>query len=987
MWSSRNKILMDTDGDDVAFLSASGDSRHGLYANSKKELYENGAVAQCSKAQAIALTVFVLSALFLTSLAAAFVKPFNIECPVEEIPEVEVPNTEPELIATNGEEFPWDDIRLPAFLIPIRYDIELTPNLTTGWVKGIEKLIFSVKEETNFIVFHSKNITITSRTMNERLNVERMLEYPFREQIYLETDEYMFPGVSYAIRIKFQYKLSKHMEGFYLSHYKNKAGQERSLATSHFEPTHARRAFPCFDEPELKAKFLVTITHDTDLIAFFNTPKKAVTEVRGKNNLIRDEFEETVEMSTYLLAFVVCDFQRVKAVTKGGVNVSVIAAPDKINQAQYALQAAVKIMDYYDNFFGVPYPLEKEDLIAIPDFGAGAMENWGLITYRESALLFSETETSADAQQWIAVVVAHELAHQWFGNLVTMKWWNDLWLNEGFASWVEYLGVDHIHPEWRMMDQFFLDMIAPALTLDSLTTSHPISVDVKDPKEIEAIFDTISYKKGAAIIHMLEDTVGEKTIRDGLTHYLQRHKYGNAETDDLWHAISQAWDSSNSSFTVKEMMDTWTLQMGYPLISFEQQNDTNIYTIRQERFLISMNVNDTEIMERRYEQAYEWVVPLSYKTDLEDFPTQKIILNKSQTLEQEFPGDMTWFKANLNGTGYYRVNYPRHNWDALILALNTDHTVFTTADRAQLINDAFALSHAGLLPSTKPLEMITYLLKETDMVPWATALGHLGTWKVTLQETDIVPLINSLIQTLISPIYNQIGWEDVGDHMAKLLRKLILQTAVDANMEEARDKALELFTNYQKRGDRVPPNLKRVTYSSGVRFGGLVEWKFAWDKYKESLVPSEKSIWMRALADSPHPYILQQYLEASLDRKKIKPQDVTSVLAGVARNPAGTHLAWRHLQMHWDDLLENFGVGSFIMGSIIESTTSHFSTEFDYEQVQEFFLPRRNHIGSGQRALDQSEEQIRINIEWRKDNEADIRRWMLAKVDANAKIF
>ncbi|XP_059093631.1 endoplasmic reticulum aminopeptidase 1-like isoform X1 [Tigriopus californicus] len=968
--------------------SLNGDSRHGLYATSKKDLYEQGPVAQCSKAQAIALTVFVFTALFLTSLAAAFVKPFNIECPVEEIAEVEVPSDEPELVATNGEEFPWDDIRLPSFITPIRYDIELTPNLTTHWVKGIEKLIFTVKEETNFIVFHSKNITITSRTMNERLNVERMLEYPFREQIYLETDEYMVPGVSYAIRLKFQYKLSKHLEGFYLSRYNNEAGEQRFLATSHFEPTYARRAFPCFDEPDLKAKFLMTITHDTEYSAFFNTPKKAVTEVRGKNNLIRDEFEETVDMSTYLVAFVVCDFAQVHSITQKGVNVSVIAAPHKIGQAQFALESATKIMDYYDEFFGIPYPLPKEDLIAIPDFGAGAMENWGLITYRETSLLYSETQTSADAKQWIAVVVAHELAHQWFGDLVTMKWWNDLWLNEGFASWMEYLGVDHIHPEWRMMDQFFLDMVAPALALDSLTTSHPISVDVKDPKEIEAIFDTISYKKGAAIIHMLEDLVGEKTIRDGLTHYLKEHKFDNAETNDLWDAISRSWDSGKYDFTVKEMMDTWTLQMGYPLITFDQQNDTNIYTIRQERFLKSMNVNDTEIQERRHEQDdYQWVVPLTFHTDLEDFPTHKFILNKSQTMDFEFPGDMTWFKANLNGTGFYRVNYPASNWDALILALNTDHRVFTPADRAQLINDAFALAQAGLLPSTKPLDMIMYLLKENEIVPWATALRHLSAWKVTLQETDLIPLINNFIQTLISPIYNKVGWGETGEHMERLLRKLILRTALDADMEEAQEKAVKYFHDYKNKNESVPPNLKAVAYSAGVKFGGLDEWKFAWTMFKESHIPSEKSIWMRALANSPHPYILQQYLDATLDRQKIKPQDVTSVLAGVARNPAGANLAWRHVQMHWDEILSNFGVGSFIIGSIIESTTSHFSTEFDYEQVQDFFIPRRTHIGSGQRALDQSEEQIQINIEWRRDHEEEIRRWMQAKVGASAKIF
>lgn len=379
-------MLTSSFNDKHVFL-VSGDSRNGLYnGGAKREFYERGgiigphgpAVAQCTKAQAIALTVFIFTAIFLTSLAASFGRPFGGSgpCPGDIIHDMPNHVVEPDLIATNGEEFPWDNVKLPEFITPVRYDIELTPNLTTKWVKGIEKLIFTVKEETNFIVFHSKNITITSRTINERLNVERMLEYPYREQIYLETDDYMEPGVTYAIRIKFQYKLSEHLEGFYLSRYRDKNGQERLLATSHFEPTYARAAFPCFDEPELKAKFLMTITHDSDLNAYFNTPKKSGAPVRGKEKQIRDEFVETVEMSTYLVAFVVCDFVSVSEMSGKKVNVSVIASRDKIDQAEFALHSATKIMDYYDEFFGVPYPLPKEDLIAIPDFGAGAMENW-----------------------------------------------------------------------------------------------------------------------------------------------------------------------------------------------------------------------------------------------------------------------------------------------------------------------------------------------------------------------------------------------------------------------------------------------------------------------------------------------------------------------------------------------------------------------------------------------------------------------------------
>lgn len=988
MWSSRNRMLIDTDGDgddDVAFLSGSGESRHGLYNSNKRDLYERGHVAQCSRCTAVTLTVFIFTTIFLTSLAAAFVRPFDFsgECPTysefEDHPDIhETVLDEEDLLATNGEPFPWDDIRLPSFIQPVRYDIELTPNLTTLWVKGIEKLIFTVSEETNFIVFHSKNITITSRTINERLKVEQMLEYPRREQVYLETDEYMVPGVTYAIRLKFQYKLSHHLEGFYLSEYVDGQGQKRRIASSHFEPTYARRAFPCFDEPHLKARFLMTITHDRDMVAFFNTPKNVEDDVRGKPNQIRDEFEESVEMSTYLVAFVVCDFETVSQMSGKKINVSVIAAKDKISQAGFALRAATQLMDYYDQFFGVPYPLKKQDLIAIPEFGAGAMENWGLITYRETSLLYSEEETSAKAKQWIGIVVAHELAHQWFGNLVTMMWWNDLWLNEGFASWMEYRGVDHIQPDWHMMDQFLIDMIAPALDLDSLTTSHPISVEVKDPKEIEAIFDTISYKKGASIIHMLERTVGEKTIRAGLSSYLNSHKFGNAVTNDLWRAVSEAWNDTYHNFTVQEMMDTWTLQMGYPLVVFDQLNDTNIYTIRQERFYKAMNINDSSITNRLDQDSdYKWIVPVDYETNLEDF-RDSFILNKSTTYEVEFPSDVTWIKANMNGTGFYRVNYPKENWDGLTHALITEHTIFSTADRTQLINDAFSLSQAGLVAVTVPLEMCMYLLKENEFVPWASALGHLKKWKQVLQETELIPQLNAFIRHLVSPMYNKVGWVDKGSHTDRLMRNLILTEAVSARMPEAVEKAGTFFEALKKSNTPIPADFRWIAYSAGVKFGTSKDWDFAWQKYNTTQVASERSLWMRALATANDPYILQQYLDAVFDRSKIRGQDVRAVIGGVASNPAGSLLAWRFVQMHWEELLDQFGAGSFTMGSIIESTTSHFSDEFDYENVKEFFRGKR--VGSGKRALDQSMEQILINIHWRQRHEAEIKDWISTKI-------
>jgi len=971
-------MYLNDDRDDVAFLTGSGSSESGR-AYSKRDLYERGHVAVCSHRQATCITVFVFSCILLSSLAIAFMRPWN-DCGFPDYIDKTVPQMPKIPIATNGEVFPWDDVRLPIFIRPVSYDLELTPNLTTLEVKGIIKLIFKVTEETNFILFHMVGINITSKTINEKLRVKRLLYFTDREQVYLETDKPMKPGKTFSVRLKFEYKLSQSLEGFYLSTYKDSNGQERRLATTHFEPTYARRAFPCFDEPQLKAEFTVTITHDKDLTAFFNMPVKEHSEVRGKPNMVRDEFAVTEKMSTYLVAFVVCDFDTKAEQTKtNNITVSVIVAKDKLDQADFALHTATKITEHYEEYFGIKYPLPKQDLIAIPDFGAGAMENWGLITYRETSLLYKENESSSKAQQWVAIVVAHELAHQWFGNLVTMQWWNDLWLNEGFASWMEYKGVSHTQPGWAMMDQFWANVLLPALKLDSLASSHPVSVPVNDPKEIEAIFDTISYKKGSSIIHMLENYLGETILRSGLKEYLSKHKFGNAVTKDLWKALSRA---TNHTVNVEDIMNTWTLQMGYPLITFQKGDtiDKNLdgWCVKQSRFLASAKLNGTDMNSPLSKYNYTWFVPVEFMTD--QSPPQSILLNTTHNASNghvELASNLKWIKANLNGSGYYRVQYPVEMWQQLITQLKTDHLVFSSTDRAQLIDDAFSLCRAGLIEHTIPLEMATYLTKEKSLIVWLTALSHLSTWDELLQETPGRENLNKFILSLIDPLYRDLGWEDIGDHVTKLLRQRVLRAAIDAGHTDAIAEAKRQFQGMKENQTHVSANLQDLVYSVGIKTGGEDDWKWCYNKYKTTNIPSNRRTLLTALGDSKNTFTLQSYLDMTLDKTLVRGQDFQSVMSSVASNPAGTLLAWRHLQRHWNTIFNRFHSGSFTMGHIIKSVTGHFSTQFDYSQVRTFFEDKD--VGAGKLALRQTLEDIQISIEFRKTCERKIIEWLEEK--------
>ncbi|XP_051160347.1 endoplasmic reticulum aminopeptidase 2-like isoform X1 [Leptopilina boulardi] len=953
----------------------SGDSNTGLH---KRSIYEHNGVAVCSQKKALCIATVVFGILFAISLIIAFAGPQN-DCPCagEKPANLEINEDEEggELLATNGEVFPWNNVRLPSFAHPTRYIITIHPNLTTLEVKGQVTIEFFVDKETNFIVFHSKNLTINEKMVQDRkghrLKIAKLLEYPKHQQVYLELEESKFrKKANYTVHLRFVSKLKNELEGFYLSSYVTSDGEKRYLATTHFEPTYARSAFPCFDEPQFKAKFKVSIFRDRFHIALCNMPVMN-TEDAGfymGTGLLRDDFQESVEMSTYLVAFVVCDFNRISELTNRNVSVSVYAAEAMLPQAKYALNIAARTMDYFESFFGVHYPLPKQDLIAIPDFAAGAMENWGLITYRETSILYDPDETSTVAHEWVAVIVAHELAHQWFGNLVTMKWWNDLWLNEGAASYLEYKGVNHLAPEWSMMDQFILDKIQPALDLDGLASSHSISVTVKDPTEIEAIFDTISYNKGASILYMLENFLNEDVLKSGLNEYLNNYAYGNADTGDFWSVFTK---HSNNTFDVKTIMETWTQQTGFPLITISREG--NIITASQKRFLVSPRDNDTALLEPKSPFNYKWYVPLSYYTDKDPTNITSIWMNMTN-VTFEIASEVEYIKCNVNQTGFYRVTYPDEMWTSIIKTLLSDHVRFSPADRANLLDDVFTLCEAGELNASVPLELSLYLLNERDYVPWATALGYLHSWRQKLSESSGYKKYIAFLKKLLGPVTKYVGWSDEGSHLMKLLRIAILQFAVELQLDEVIQPATNLFENWMFRGTRISPNIRDVVYAAGIKFGGQSEWNYCWDTYQKTQIPSEKRVMLRALGSSNDPWLLQRYLLKSTDREKVRVQDVETVVASVAKNAEGKFLAWRHLKAFWPQVHSTFGNGSLSIGGLIHIVTSEFFTQYDYKEVSEFFKNRD--VGSGQRMLEQSLEKIRFNIHWVKNNAEVIDEWL-----------
>ena len=570
-----------------------------------------------------------------------------------------------------------DAVVLPETARPNKYRIKLHPDLTNFTFQGEQSVDIQVLEPTSSIVLNAIDLTIDKATihaMGISLTTYSVNFDKAAETATLQFEDTIQPGEA-RLEMAFSGELNDKLIGFYRSEYTSQDGETRYLATTQFEATDARRAFPCWDEPAKKAIFEVTLVFADEYQAVSNTP--AVEETVPGTGLKSIRFAETPVMSTYLLAFVVGNLTSIEERASGGTLVGVWTTPGKENQANFALDTSVKLLGYFNEYFGIPYPLAKLDHIAIPDFAAGAMENWGAVTYRETALLVDPDNSSAGTRQRVAEVIAHEMAHMWFGDLVTMEWWDDLWLNESFASWMGNKAVDWLFPEWKMWTQFVNMDTNRALSLDGLKNSHPIEQAVKNPAEVSQLFDAISYSKGASVIRMLENFLGEETFRKGLNRYLTSNMYDNARTEDLWSALEK-----ESGQPVTAIMDSWVKQMGYPVIQVESErsgNQTRL-SVTQERFVYDRLLGETE------PDTEVWRVPISAQQSGED---SKITVMEGRQAQLDLPvGDDGWVKVNPLQTGFFRVNYSADDWQRLVPPIKALELHAT--DRLGVQNDAYA---------------------------------------------------------------------------------------------------------------------------------------------------------------------------------------------------------------------------------------------------------------------------------------------------------
>jgi len=860
----------------------------------------------------------------------------------------------------------YSDIRLPKTVVPIAYRLDFSTSLENVSFNGKAEIDVEVKERTNFVVIHSHKLSLSKIkiTNGKKKWKAKSIKYNEKNQYaILKFNTVLKPETNYTLSMQYSGKLSDDMSGYYLSKYGDNDNPSY-LATTQFESTSARKAFPCFDEPEFKATFQLNMTVDAGLTALSNMN---VVDIETINNSEKKKyiFANSTRMSTYLVAFIVSNFKSLSLNDKG-IDISVYTRPEQIESAEYALEVATKILRFYESTYNIPYPLPKLDLVAIPDFEAGAMENWGLITFRETALLYNKKQASSINKQYVATVVAHELAHQWFGNLVTMKWWDDLWLNEGFAEFMEYLGTNAAEPEWGMENHWYYMDLLKAFKTDSSHYTHPIYAEVKDPEEISALFDDISYSKGSSVIRMIEswlNNINSNHFRRGantyssnyffnrIHEYLDLYKYSNAETKQLWDALESYDKDGNPLMNVSETMGTFINQGGYPIVMMKRNKEENKVSLSQERYFY----NHIELMNSdQPADNSTWIIPYSYLVYCNITGKPEIKENKSITLKEETSiplpiilrkrdgegediADVKLFvKGNPDQTGFYKVQYDDESIQIACEWLKSDLYFMSAIDRAGFLYDIASQLFNGRTENPEViLDCFNFLKNEKSNVVWQSAIDIL---KQLIKNYDVdasYDNVKKYIISLIKNISNDIGWEEKENNESKennyenifreqyrkrkrdgnatkedntihnrsQLRASILGLASVVGEETIKSEALSYFEQI-KDGNftkNFDEDVLKVIYSAGVRYGNENDFNFIFEEYKKETSVQRKNMLMDSLASVSTPSLQEKLFELSIS-DEIREQDTNFLLMRLIRNvgSSAARQCWIFVKEHWD---------------------------------------------------------------------------------------
>jgi puromycin-sensitive aminopeptidase len=771
-----------------------------------------------------------------------------------------------------------DPYRLPRTVTPRHYALRVAPDLDARRFDGTAGIEVTVHEPITQVVLNAVDLSFGAATIRDAAGIEQDGSVTIDREHQRATISFprtVHPGEA-TLTIAYSGILNDQLRGFYRSTFAGADGQEYAIATTQFESTDARRAFPCWDEPEHKATFQVTLRVPKGLIGLSNTPVVATREAADGGSWVT--FGRTIKMSTYLVAFIVGPLAATEPRDVDGVPLRVVSVPGRERLASFALAAGAHALRFFADYFAIPYPGEKLDLVAIPDFAAGAMENLGLVTFRETALLVNEDKASRPELERVADVVAHEIAHMWFGDLVTMKWWNGIWLNEAFATFMSLLAVDDFRPSWHRWTSFNKERGA-AMVTDGLVSTRPIEYEVRSPDDAKGMFDGLTYIKGAAVLRMLEQYLGGERFRAGIRLYLDRHRYGTTETTDLWDAIEEA-----TGEPVRAIMDSWIFQGGHPVVTAAHSD--GMLRLSQMRFRYLPSPDDEQT---------RWQVPLIVRS-LEGSDEQPLLLT---TQSLNLPDHSHPEVVNAGGWGVFRTHYE----PSLLVPLTRRLGMLQPIERLELISDTWAMAQADRTPLSEYLDLVALLADERDPTVWEVALEGVDTLHRELEPRAREGLA-SWLRGLVRPSFDALGWEPAtneDDDTAKLRATFIATLGTSAADDDVVARARTLHAAMLEGSATIAPDVLGAIVSILAWNGSVAEYSIFWEQIRAASTPQDEVRYLFRLPLFPSADLLLRTLEATLG--EIRSQNGGMVIAGCLANRWHGRQAWNWLTSHWEAVL------------------------------------------------------------------------------------
>ncbi len=858
---------------------------------------------------------------------------------------------------TNVESLPEiDPYRLPVSVVPIHYKVHLRPNLESETFSGEVDIAIEISEPTLEIVLNTNEIEVKSARLIGSCDEIKISDFTYDEElerVTLHLDGEASAG-SYRLVIKFDGILNRKLAGFYISTFTDDAGIERKIATTQFESTDARRAFPCFDEPAMKASFEVALTVPANLFAASNGPIIA-EELSADGGERTVHFGTTIKMSTYLVAFIVGPFEATDPVDVDGVPLRVIHPIGKGHLTPYALESGAFALKYFIDYYGIPYPGEKLDLVAVPDFAFGAMENLGCVTFREVILLVDKEKATQPELLRIADVIAHELAHMWFGDLVTMRWWNGIWLNEAFATFMAALCTDAFNPEWRRWDQFSLERSA-AFDVDSLQKTRSIEFEVKSPSDADGMFDLLTYEKGGSVLRMLEQHLGPDNFRTGIRHYLKKHEYGNTETSDLWDALEEV-----TGEPVRSTMDAWIYQRGYPIVNVKQCDGCDKTIFAQSRFFYKSPKEADQTV---------WPIPMGIRYLASDGQTRAMkMLMTDDDVEVSELAEAHWVNANAGSNGFYRVNYS----PSLMTALRNAISEMEAIERYSLADDQWSATLAGESSAVDYLKLAAGYSDEDDLDVWTLLTANLASLERMIEDQDAKDAIRLRLADLHKSGLSRLGWEPSQEESPRDLELrgvLARSLAVSARDDDALTRLRGLHDAYLA-GENVEPNLASASANAVAVVGSANDYEVFVDRFKNGQTPQEERRYMGLLASFPGESEVQNTLQMCVNGE-VRSQDAPYLVGACMTNRYHGSIAWEFVKSNWESMLDMYPDNSIVrmLGGI-----RSLSKPEQAANVKQFFETHK--VPTGELTLEQYFERLDVNAAFRQRETTRLTEWLL----------